>query len=92
MKSERQNFYHIFHHSEGVLDWKMLLLVIFEILGLVVNILTADNKCSLRNSQNLQQPIQMQLFNKHQTFSNVFAPILKSTSNPGQFEKKRWSS
>ena len=67
----------------------MLLLVIFEILGLVVNILTADNKCSLRNSQNLQQPIQMQLFNKHQTFSNVFAPILKSTSNPGQFEKKK---
>ena len=66
----------------------MLLLVIFEILGLLVNILTADNKCSLRSSQNLQQPIQMQLCHKHQTFSNVFAPILKPTSNPGQFEKK----
>ena len=42
----------------------MSLLVISKILGLFVNALTADDKYSLRNSEDLQQPIQMQLFKK----------------------------
>ena len=40
----------------------MSFLVTCEILGLFVNLLTADYKYSLRNSQNLPQPIQMQFF------------------------------
>ena len=38
---------------------KMSPLVICEILEHTVNILNADNKYSLRNSQKLRQPIQM---------------------------------
>ena len=39
-------------------------LVISEILGLFVNTLTAYDKYSLRNDQNLWQTIQMQLSKK----------------------------
>ena len=39
----------------------MSLLMISETLGLFLNILIADDKCSFRNSENLQQPIQMHL-------------------------------
>ena len=39
----------------------MSLLVIFEILALFFNILSADHKDSLCNNENLQQSIQMQL-------------------------------
>ena len=42
----------------------MSLLVISEILTLFVNTLTADDKHSLRNTENLSQPIQMQLLNQ----------------------------
>ena len=38
----------------------MSLLVISEILALLVNTLTPDEKYSLRNSENLLQTIQMQ--------------------------------
>ena len=37
----------------------MSLFVKSEILGLFVNTLTADDKYSLHNSENLTQPIQM---------------------------------
>ena len=40
---------------------KMSIPVIREILGLLVNTLTAYNKSFLRNSENLQEPIQIQL-------------------------------
>ena len=39
----------------------MSFLVISEILELFVNTLTTDYKYSLRNSENLQQPIQMSI-------------------------------
>ena len=47
----------------------MYLLVICEILGLIVNILTADDKYSLRHSGNLLHSIQMHLSKKTKTFS-----------------------
>ena len=40
-------------------------------MGLFVNKLTADDKYSLRNSDNLWQPIQMQL-SKKKIFLNFF--------------------
>ena len=56
-------------------------LLISEILGLFVNTLTADDKYSLRNSENLPRPFQMHL-SKKQKIGN-----LKSTSNFEHFEK-----
>ena len=41
-----------------------------KILGVCVNILTTDDKYSLRNSENLRQPIQRQLSNKNNYFLN----------------------
>ena len=46
------------------LSWKKLLLVISEILGLLVNTLTSNDKCSLRNKGNFPQQIQTQLSQK----------------------------
>ena len=54
----------------------MSLLVIFEILGVFVNILTADHKYSVCNRDNLQQSIQMQLPQKQATLSVFFALFL----------------
>ena len=52
------------------MSWKMSLFLIFEILGLFVNTLIADDKFSLCNSEKLQQPLQMQLSNKQKVFLN----------------------
>ena len=54
-----------------------------------VNILTADDKCSLLNRDNLRQPIQMQLSPKQKTFSQFVSTILKSILKPKHFQKKR---
>ena len=40
------------------MSWKKSLLVICKILGLFINTLTADDKYSLLNRDNLMQPIQ----------------------------------
>ena len=47
-----------------------------------------DDKYSLRNSENLWQPIQNQLSKKQLTFSEFFVSFLKSKSNFENFEKK----
>ena len=54
--------------------------MIYEILGLFVNKLTADDKYFLHNSENFSLAIQLQLSKKQETFSEIFAPLLKSTS------------
>ena len=66
----------------------MSLLVIWEILGHFVNALTADDKYSLCNSENLLQLIQMQLPRKLKTLSEIFAPFIKYISYFKHFEKK----
>ena len=43
--------------------------MIYKILRLFVNTLTADDKHYLLNRDNLTQPIQMQLSQKQKTFS-----------------------
>ena len=55
----------------GTLIWKMSLLVICEILGLFISTFTADDKYFLHNSENLPQPIQMQLSKKQKSFSHL---------------------
>ena len=54
------------------ITWKMSLLVICEIMGHSVNILTASDKYFLLNSENLQQPFQMQLSKERIIFSEFF--------------------
>ena len=52
-----------------------------------VNKLTADDKYSLLNRDNLTQPIGTQLFQKEKAFSEFFLPFSKSTLNFEHFEK-----
>ena len=66
----------------------MSLLVISEMLGVSLNRVTADDEYSLRNSENLPQPIQMHLSKKKNLFYEFFARLLKFKSNFEHFEKK----
>ena len=59
----------------------MFLRMISESLGLLLNILTADDKYCLHKNENLPQPIQMQLSKKQKVFSKVFVPYLTSASH-----------
>ena len=52
-----------------------------------VNKLTADDKYSLLNRDNLTQPIGMQLFQKEKACSEFFLAFSKSTLNLEHFEK-----
>ena len=71
-----------------MLIWKMSPLVLGEILGVFVNTLTDDGVYPVQGFENLQLPIQMQLSEKQETFSELFVPFLNSTSNFKHFEKK----
>ena len=62
--------------------------MIFKILGLFVNTLTADDKYSLLNRDNLTQSIQTLLSQKPKAFSQFFSSFLKSTLNFEHFQKK----
>ena len=53
-----------------------------------VNTLTADDKYSPLNRDNLTQPIRTQLSQKQQAFSEFFLAFKKSTLNFEHFEKK----
>ena len=73
--------------------WKQLsckksLLVICKILRLFVNTLSAVDKYSVLNRDNLIQPIQMQLSQKHKTFFGFFSAFLKSCLNFQHFKKR----
>ena len=67
-------------HSEEF-DFEMSLLVISEILWLFINTLTADEKYSFRNRENLLPAIQMILSKKQKIFNQFLAAFLKFTSN-----------
>ena len=45
----------------------------------VIDTITADDKYSFRNRENLPQPIEIQLSKKQKDFSQFFAAFLKST-------------
>ena len=67
---------------------KMSLLVTHKSLYLSVKRLTADDKYSLLNKDNLAQPIQMQLSKKTTALSHFLIAFLESRSNSKHFEKK----
>ena len=64
------------------------MLVLCKILRLFVNALTADDKYTLRNRNNLTQPMQILLFQKEKNFSLFLAAFLISTLNFPHFQSK----
>ena len=50
--------------------------------------MSAVDKCSLPNTDNLMQPIHMQLSQKLKTFSEFFSLFSKSSLNFEHFQKK----
>ena len=60
----------------------------YEILRLFVNALTADDKCSGSNMQNLPPQFQTPLSQKQKTFSQFFIAFLKCAWNLEHFQKK----
>ena len=59
-----------------------------QILGLLVNTLSADEKYSLLNRDNLTIRIQTRLSQKQKTFSGFFASFFKSRGNFEHFDKE----
>ena len=55
--------------------------MIYKIVRLFFNALTADKKHCLLNRDNLTQPIHMQLSQEHKIFSELFFAFLKSILN-----------
>ena len=46
-----------------------------------VNTVTADDKYPVRDPENLQFPIQIQLSQKRKTFSQILVPFMEFSSN-----------
>ena len=70
------------------LSCKKSLLVICKSLRLFVNTISAVDKCSLPNRDNLMPPIHMQLSQNLKTFSRFFLAFSKSRLNFEYFQKK----
>ena len=88
LKSARQHYYPLFLSIQGKLSSKKLHSVWYEILRLFVNALTADDKYSGSNMQNLPQQFQTPLSHKQKTFSGFFIAFLKCAWNLEHFQKK----
>ena len=86
-KSERQHLRHIYCSTGRQYSSKKSLLVISQTLRLFVNTMTALDKCSLPNRDNLMQPIHMQLSRKLRTFSEFFNVFSKSSLSFEYFVK-----
>ena len=61
LKSEWQHLHHIYWSTGRQLSCKRSVLVIWETLRLFLNTMTAVDKCSLPNRDNLMEPIHMWL-------------------------------
>ena len=64
------------------------MLLLWKMVKLCVNTLTAEDKCCFLNRDNLTQPIQILLSQKQKTTSQFFFGFLKSTLNFEHFQKK----
>ena len=67
-KFERQHLYHIYWSKGRQISCKKSILVIWKSSRLFVNTMSAVDKCSLPNRDNLMEPIHMQLSQKLKTF------------------------
>ena len=84
--------WHHFCHIFWALCWQLIsknsLIVIGKISGLFFNTLTAGQKYSLLNRDNLAPPTQMQLSLKAKTFSQFFSAFSKWRLKVEDFRKK----
>ena len=87
-KSDGQHLYHIYWSTGTKFSCKNSLLVICKSLRVFVNTMTAVDKCSLPNRENLMQPIHLQLSQKLKSFSEFFPAFSKSKVNFEHFRKK----
>ena len=86
---QKSTFIILFHHSEpNKLSQKKLFLTRSEILGLLVNTLTADYEYSRGNRENLPLQIQIKLSKKPLIFCGIFFAFLEPTLNFQCSEKK----
>ena len=92
LKSALHHYYWMFPSIWDKLSWKNCFLVRSEILGLFVNILTAEYKVSRRNIKNFQKQLQTQLSQKRKAFSWFFKAFFKCTSSLKHFEQKDGAS
>ena len=87
-KSEPEHLYHNDWSLWRQLSWKKSLLVICKILGLFVKTLNVGDNYCLLNRENLKRPIQMELSEKQNSFSEFVSVFLKSILNFEKFQKK----
>ena len=80
--------YHIYWSLGRQLSYKKSLLVIWKILKLFPNTLSANGKYSLLDRDNLTQRIQMLLSRKQKALPEFFSSFLKSSLNLEHFQKK----
>ena len=88
LKSALHNYYPLFSSFRGKLSCQKSSAVWCEILRLFVNALTADDKYSGSNMQNLRQQFQTPLSEKQKTFSGFFIAFLKCAWNLENFQIK----
>ena len=88
LKSSRHHYYILFLSVRGKLSWKKSPSVWYYILRLFVNALTADDKYSGNNMQNLPQQFQAPLSHKQNPFPGFFTAFLKCALNLENFQKK----
>ena len=87
-KAERQDLYHMDLFLWWQFRLKKSVWVEWKIVGLFVNLLCAENKCSLRNRDNFKQHFQMQLSQKGKLVSEFFFTFSKFRFNLEHFFKK----
>ena len=78
LKSSSEHLYYIDWSLPSQLSWKKSLLLGGHLLGLLGNTVAADEKYPVLNRDNLMIPVQMQLSQKENIFSEFFARFLKS--------------
>ena len=88
LKPTWDHFYHISSSLWGEMICKVSPLVKFQILGVLVNTLTANLKYPVWNCEKLSSPIQTILSKKQKTFSQFFIPFLEFPANFKHLQKK----
>ena len=88
LKSARHHYYPLFWSIQGKLIWKKSPSVWYEILRLFVNALTANDKYSGSNMQNLTWQLQTPLSQKQKSLSWFFIAFLKYAWNLEHFWKQ----
>ena len=87
-KSDGQILYHIYWSTGRRFSCKNSLLVICKSLRLFVHTVSAVDKCSVPNRDNLMQLIHLYLSQKPKSFSEFFPAFSKSKVNFEHLQKK----